>query len=147
MNKFQELFQKSNNEPITYKGKKLYLTDYINVNKNDVLIVKIISFTTNRTQSFFIKIDDPKKKKYLEVKGGKFDGLPFHESIIPKDGARITILRDNVKLKVWNRGAYIFFWPMIVEQKGNKRVYYCNGEDPEAKFDDLVFEIEIKKAE
>jgi hypothetical protein len=146
MNKFQELFQNSNNNPITYKGKKLYLADYIEVNKNDVLIVRVLSTNTNRTQSFFIQVDDLKKKKYLEVKGGKFNALPFHESVIPKEGAKITIREDNVKLKVWNRGSFIWAWPMIVEQKENKRIYYCNGEDPEEKLDDLVFEIEMIKA-
>lgn len=142
MSKFQDLFKAANSEHIMYKGKELYLADYINVNKGDLLVVKVVSFTTNRTQIFYIKVDNEKKRKYLEVKGGKFYALPFHESVVPKDGARIQILGD-AKLKIWNRGAPIWGWPMIVEHKGNKRVYYCNGEDPEEKFNDLVFEIEI----
>jgi hypothetical protein len=66
---------------------------------------------------------------------------------MPKQGVAMKILKDNVKVGVVNRGAPIWGWPMIVEQKENKRIYYCNGEDPEEKFDDLVFKIEIIKAE
>lgn len=147
MNKFQELFKKSNNEPITYKGKKLYLVDYIDLNKDDVLIVKIVSVGANRTQIFSVRIDDPKRRKYLEVNGKNVWGIPFHESVMPKDGVKITVIKDNVRLTIENRGAPIWGWPMIVEKKENKRIYYCNADDQEERFDDLVFQIEIIKAE
>jgi hypothetical protein len=34
---------------------------------------------------------------------------------------------------------------MYVEQINNKRIYHCNADDLEEKFDDLVFEIEFEK--
>jgi hypothetical protein len=62
MSKFQELFNKSNNEPITYQGKRLYLADYIDVNKDDILVVKIVSVGANRTQIFSVRMGEPKNK-------------------------------------------------------------------------------------
>jgi hypothetical protein len=108
MNKFRELFKVSHNDPITYKGKQLYVSDFISVNKNDVLRVKVLSVNENRTQIFTINVDEPKNKKYLEVNGKRVPAIPFHERIMPKEGVEIKVLKDNIKLKVCNRGSFIW---------------------------------------
>lgn len=133
-------------EILSFTKQEIVTVDYIEVNKNDKVIIKRLSTYSSRTQSMYLLVDKPKNKKCLRYKGKKINGLYFHEIIIDKNGEEITILEDNVTIAIKNRGSE-WGWNMLVIKKNDKRTYYTSGSIKSNIYKDLIFEITIKRAD
>lgn len=145
MSIFHELFKNSDRKPTLYRGKTIYLIDYIELNKGDTLFVKLLSTKTQHKVRFSINIIEPSRKKYLQANGEKWHGFLFWGDTFPKEGTDIKILEDKVKIGISSGFASIWSWPMIIEKKENKKTYHCFTGDNE-DFNGFVFEVDIKRA-
>jgi hypothetical protein len=153
---FRSIFLNSKGKPSEYKGKVIYLHDYITIGQKEKINAKIISTKSKNKQGFCIKVIEPKNKNYISVNGIKENIFAFWEDTLPKDGANIEILSSNITIAVWN------IWEeqynnssrrvlgamknaaMIIEEKNNSKIYHCNDGDQDEDFNDIVFELTIE---
>lgn len=149
MKSFDKEFLESKGKPVEFEGKELIRIDRIPVKKEFKGIVKLVSTNSKRRQGICLKVNG--HLIINDVKGKSM--ILWEENII--NAVKFEGKSTNGELRVWNawenHHGGIDNWmngaAMIREIDGNTRRYYCNDFDPDAQFDDIIFEITIDEDE
>jgi len=146
MPSFQERFEVTKGEPITYKGNTLVMSDEFPIDVTPKL--RLIFEECNGEWRQGVALDTLDKGKFLVI-GQQFKKVVFWQDTAPPSiefevvGGSEPIVVHNVwdwgdgVIESWHHGA-----AMIVEELENGRRYRCNDGKPDDDFDDIVFRIE-----
>ncbi len=149
---FQDLFMANNGSPITYKGKKLQISDKIPVSDSEKLRVVFERVNSSWRQGirlrmleggFFVIDGKELKSKYGIVFWNDTAPEIVHVTIRTRKGRPENVLVYNVwdvgdgLTEVGHNGAAIH-----VEEIENGRRYHCNDGHPDDDLNDLIFRIE-----
>jgi hypothetical protein len=148
MQPFEELFRKSNGQPVFYNGMTIQLFDDLKVADGQELKVIFESVNSDWRQGVALRTD-----KNFEIN----EQITKRSVVIWQDTApREVTLKVRTKngecsvKNAWDRGDGVMRYgnnggAMIVEETASGRLYKCNDGRPDDDFDDLIFRVELLK--
>ena len=145
MPSFQELFEESQGQPITYQGRTLVMADDFPVAENEILHLHFESTRSEWRQGVYLTVERGAiRVNEHDCQDGAllwYDTAPATVRLQVTGRARSIEVRNtwdsgNGVVDSWHHGA-----AMIVEEMTNGRRYLCNDGHPDDDFDDIVFSI------
>ena len=147
---FEEMFDKTKGKPIRYKGKLLFLADYLTVHNNDKYVLTIESFKSDWKQGVALKacegsivIDNREFPKGV-VLWQDCSILKIEFAIKAKKNKPVKLEIKNVwdtgngLMESWHNGA-----AMTKEELPDGSIrYWCNDGYPDDDLNDIVFRVE-----
>ena len=142
---FEELFIKSEWNPIEYKGKTVFIADNLKLPfRKGQFFLKFIQFSSDWEQGLFLSTKGTFRVNNETLTNKVF----FRQNTAP---AEIDIIIESktgvIKVwNAWNTGNDIFYYgnngsAIYCEEMENGKKYFCNDGYPDDDFDDLIFTI------
>ena len=146
MPSFDDLFDTSEERPISYQGKTLYRAHQIEIPEKCVVVVRFVSTNSEWRQGIALNVNG-----HFTFAGNRLGKkLILWEDTATKDTTLDIASKDGVlwAYNTWDYGdgaiqSWRFGAAMIIEDIPNGKRYYCNDGHPDDDFDDLVFEVTV----
>ncbi len=141
---FEELFRKSNGQPVVYNGQMIHIFDRLRVKDGQVLKVTFESVRSEWRQGISLSTDG-----YFEVNNQQSKQVVLWQDTAPRE-VFLTVRTQKGEcalMNVWDTGSGLIHKghngaAMIVEVLPYGRRYRCNDGFADDDFDDLVFRVE-----
>lgn len=130
-----------------FKGREDIISwDVLEIEQEQILKLTFMSKNSPFRQGVRIAIDTG--NGFVEVNGLRSKGMEFWEDNAPKEVIIKCISNKGLVsiYNIWDEGrgrqSLSYTSGMLLEEKQDKRIYYCNDFGYETNFDKLVFSIE-----
>lgn len=143
---FEELFNETEGQPITYKGKVLKLVDRIKIAHSPInLKITFLSTDSDWKQGITLQT-----KGEFEINGQRMrNNIVLWEHTAPLIVDIVLNSKDKLLIisNVWDTGDGTMHYghngsAMFIDEQDNCRIYYCNDGYPDDDLNDLIFKLE-----